>query len=310
MSTLSILHQLSHTFDTGKTLDIKWRLTQLNNFLRMLQKEEKNICSALKSDLGKSYFETFSCEIAVVRTEIINAINHLESWMKPTYTSNHLLNIGAISKIKSIPLGVVLIMGAWNYPIQLTLMPFVGAIAAGNCVVIKPGSYAKQTALWMANAIPTYFDNESIQVILGNRDTTTELLQFKFDHIFFTGSTKVGKIVAQAAAKHLTPVTLELGGKSPAVIDSSADLALSVKRIVWASFLNFGQTCVRPDFCLVEKSIAVKVINLMVDTIKEMYSLNPQKSPWFGRCINLNSFNRLKNLVTQSDKLIYDLCII
>ena len=306
MINTSSFNELKKTFNTKITLTTAWRRQQLRKLRKLFEIDGDLLIKAMKADLLRSDFESECCENLVIISEINTALDNLSQWMKPHVVGNSPINIGATSMIKPDPLGVILVLGAWNYPIQLTFAPVVGAIAAGNCVIIKPGSYAVNTAKVIEQLIPKYMDNNCIKVVTGNRETTQQLLEFPFDHIFFTGSTKVGKIIAGAAAKHLTPVTLELGGKSPVVIDATANIRHAANRIVWSSFINAGQTCVRPDFCLVEESIAQKFINQLKKTIEEFYTKNPQKSKFFGRCINDAAFSRLeKTILGEKDYLIY-----
>ena len=211
------------------------------------------------------------------------------------------INSFSSSYVQKDPLGVTLVMSAWNYPILLQLQPVVGAIAAGNCVVIKPASYAKNVAACISRLVTKYLDPDCIVAVQGNRHITNALLQQKFDMIFFTGSPFVGKVIAEAAAKNLTPVVLELGGKSPCVVDKSADIKIAARRAGWGALMNSGQTCVRPDYFLVHEDIADKFVKQLVETIKEFYGKDPQKSEWFGRLINASAFKRLATCV-EKDK--------
>lgn len=220
--------------------------------------------------------------------------------MTPKKTRNSALNIPCWSTTQRDPLGVVLIMGAWNYPMQLSLAPLVGAIAGGNCVVVKPGSYAIESSHALARAISKHLDNSCIKVLEGNREMTNALLNETFETTFFTGSAFVGKIVAQAAASHLRPCVLELGGKSPTIVDKSANLEHAVQRLIWGTFINGGQTCVRPDFVMVHEDVAEKFFKLCKRFVKEFYGDNAQGSEWFGRCINAGAFTRLKALLDAS----------
>jgi aldehyde dehydrogenase (NAD+) len=256
-------------------------------------------------DLHKSPLEGYLTELALVKAEIETALECLDEWMTPTKTGNSALNIPSWSTTQRDPLGVVLIMGAWNYPMQLTLAPLVGAIAGGNCVVVKPGSYAVESSHAMTQVISKYLDKECIRVVEGNREVTNALLKETFENIFFTGSAFVGKIVAQAAASNLRPCVLELGGKSPTIVDKSADLEHAAQRVIWGTFLNGGQTCVRPDFVMVHQDVADKFFVLCKKFITQHYGANPQKTEWFGRCINEQAFNRLKSLIeVTKDKII------
>jgi aldehyde dehydrogenase (NAD+) len=242
--------------------------------------------------LDRSPLEGFLTELALVKAEIETALQHLDEWMTPKKTRNSALNIPSWSTTQRDPLGVVLIMGAWNYPMQLSLAPLVGAIAGGNCVVVKPGSYAIDSSHALARAISKHLDNSCIKVVEGNREMTNALLNETFETTFFTGSAFVGKIVAQAAASHLRPCVLELGGKSPTIVDKSANLEHAAQRLIWGTFINGGQTCVRPDFVMVHEDVADAFFKLCKRFVKEFYGEDAQQSEWFGRCINTGAFTR------------------
>lgn len=284
-------------FDSDKTLPREWRLGQLKAFRRMLTEGHGELCEALKIDLHKAPFESFATELGVVLSEIDTAIAHLDEWMAPQYTDSSALNIPCWSYTQADPLGVVLVMGAWNYPIQLSLAPMVGAIAAGNCVLCKPGSYAPACSHTISRLVHKYLDRACIRVAEGDRAVTAALLDERFDKICFTGSGFVGKLVLEKAAKHLTPCILELGGKSPCLVDRSADLQHAAERLVWGTFLNSGQTCVRPDFLLVHEAVAERFLALLVETIKVFYSPDAQATEWYGRLINDKAWARLDGIV-------------
>jgi len=298
------MKDLRAAFATDKTRSIAWRKQQIGQLLKMLREGKGELCAAMKKDLHKSPFESFVTEISLVESECEEALAHLDQWVQPESTRTSALNWPGGSQTVRDPLGVVLVMGAWNYPTQLTLAPVVGALAGGNCVVIRPGSYAVETSHAICRLVDRYMDRECVRVAEGDRHLTTKILEQKFDTIFFTGSGFVGKIVAAAAAKHLTPTVLELGGKSPTIIDKSADLQHAAERVAWATFLNSGQTCVRPDFCLVHESVADKFIAAMKKTVREFYGEDPQKTEYFGRIINEKAYERLAGLVESGkDKI-------
>lgn len=297
----NIVSNLHQYFSTDKTRTVAWRLSQLNALDKLLTEGQNLICKALYEDLHKSLFEGYMQEIGLLKYEIYEAIQHLEEWMEEDLVTTNLFNAPAKSTVQKSPLGVVLVLGAWNYPLLLTLQPVVGAIAAGNCVVIKPPSYASATGKAITYLIQKYMDNEAIISIEGNRHITNKLLEQKFDMMFFTGSPYVGKVVAEAAAKQLCPVILELGGKSPCIITETADIYVSARRIAWGAFMNSGQTCVRPDYFMVHESVADDFINELVQVIKEFYENNPKTSEWYGRIINDSSFKRLNGYL-QNDK--------
>ena len=231
------------------------RISQLRALKCLIEENKDKLFAALKSDLNKHYIESEVSELMLVSSEIDDMLHELSEYMKPVKVATNLLSEPAWSYIYRDPLGVVLIIAPWNYPIQLLLSPLVGAIAGGNCVLLKPSELAKSCSNLMAELIPRYLDQKCIRVVEGGIETSTNILKQKFDLIFFTGSTPVGKIVMSAAAQHLTPVILELGGKSPVIVTADADIALAARRIVWGKFMNCGQTCVAPDYVLVDQGV-------------------------------------------------------
>lgn len=297
--------RLRQVFASDKTRSREWRLEQLNAMLRMMTEGRAELHAAIYKDLHKSPHEANLTEIDFTISEITHAIRHLDDWMAPKPAPVNLLNMPGTAATVFDPLGVVLIMGAWNYPILLTLSPLVGAIAAGNCAVIKPGSYAPETSHAMARLLSRYLDADTFVVCEGNRDVTDALLKQRFDMIFYTGSGFVGKLVAKAAAEHLTPVVLELGGKSPFIVAKCADLDLAATRLVWGSFLNSGQTCIRPDHCLVDEAVADKFLRLCKEKVVEMFTADPQKTENFGRIINDSAWERLNGILDKSRSNVY-----
>ena len=294
------VNRLRRTFRSDKTLSKEWRVGQLNTMLRMMEEGRTELQQAMYKDLHKSPHECDITEIDFTITEISHALRHIDEWMKPHREAISPLNMPGSGAVVYEPLGVSLIMGAWNYPVLLTFAPLVGSIAAGCCAVVKPGSYAPETSHVIAKLLTRYMDLDALVVCEGNRDVTNALLAQRFDMIFFTGSGFVGKLVAKAAAEHLTPVVLELGGKSPLIVDKTADLDLAASRLVWGTFLNSGQTCIRPDFGLIEASVADKFIELCRKKIVEYYSEDVQKSEFFGRVINKDAFERLRRIIESS----------
>jgi aldehyde dehydrogenase (NAD+) len=290
-------------FNSGKTKDLNFRSGQLRLLERLLSTNEDAICDALKRDMNKSKFEAYVGEIGMVANEITHAIRHLGSWAKPQRVRTPLIHFPASSCIHSEPLGIVLIIGPWNYPIQLLLSPLVGAISAGNCAMLKPSRHAPHTAKIIADMIGKNFDPEYVCVAAGAVDSS-QLLEERFDYIFFTGGAAVGKIVAAAAAKHLTPVTLELGGKSPCIVDSDAPLDVAARRITWGKFFNAGQTCVAPDYLLVDRVIKDPLLERIKTSITEFYGNDPLTSPDYARIINQRHFERLVGLLDQGDIVI------
>lgn len=295
---LSIKKQESF-FQEGKTLGFEVRKKLLKNLNSILAQHENEIYEALKLDLGKCDMEAFMTELGLVQSEISHTLKHLSGWMSPEWAATGLINFPASSKIVSEPYGVTLVIASWNYPFQLALAPAIGAIAAGNTCVIKPSELAPATSAILAKIINPNFDPGHFHVIEGAVEETTELLKHKWDYIFFTGGTQIGKIVYQAAAKYLTPVTLELGGKSPCIVHSSANLKISARRIVWGKFLNAGQTCVAPDYILVDEKVKDEFLNHLKAELEKMYGSNPIQNNEFGKIINGRHFARLQSYLSD-----------
>lgn len=245
---------------------------------------------ALKEDLGRHRQEAQLLEIEYLKNDLKNTLMHLDEWVKPEEPKKTIVNIMDKVRIYKDPFGVVLVMGAWNYPLQLTLLPVAGAIAAGNCVVIKPSEVSVACAKLIAEKLPKYLDNECYPVVVGGVKETTELLKEKFDYIFYTGSGRVGKIVYAAATENLTPVTLELGGKSPCYLDNTCDITTSTKRILWGKLINVGQTCIAPDYLICTKEVEKKFIEEAKKVLKEWYGNDSQTSPDLCRIVNKNHF--------------------
>jgi len=243
--------------------------------------------------MQKPAIEAYGSEILIILAEIKYVLKHLKAWTKPQKVPTPLSQFIASSYIYTEPLGVVLVISPWNYPFQLAIVPIIGAIAAGNCAIIKPSEYAPHTSALLAELIAKHFDPKFLAVVEGEVEASQALLAEKFDHIFFTGGTEVGRIVMGAAAKHLTPVTLELGGKSPAIIDADCDLDLAAKRMIWGKFYNAGQTCIAPDYVLVQESVKSAVMDKIEHYIQEFYGEQPQSSPDYARIINDRQFDRL-----------------
>ncbi|KAL7309968.1 hypothetical protein PS15m_010783 [Mucor circinelloides] len=298
----SIVAALRKEFNTGLTKDLKFRKQQLNNLQRFCEENKKALCEALWKDLRKHEMECDVGEISPIVDECKFMVKNLDAFSKPTHTSKrYLMNAADKTYIRKEAKGVVLVMGAWNYPVNLLLMPVVGAIAAGNCVVIKPSEVSQHTAELMATLLPKYLDPRTYTVVSGAVPETTALLENRFDHIFYTGNGQVGKIVMTAAAKHLTPVTLELGGKSPAFVTEDADVNITAHRLLWGKYFNNGQTCVAPDYVLCAKSKVDSLLEACRKTITEYYGENPQKSASYGRIVSTRQFDRLKGLLDGCD---------
>lgn len=282
-------------FKSHNTRSLDFRRKQLLHFKNLLAKNEDLLYSAIEKDFNKSTFETFGTELGVLHMEINKALKNLNQWSKKRRVSNNLINFPATSFVIPEPLGVSLIIGAWNYPYHLTLAPLIASMAAGNTAILKPSEIAPETSKAMAQLINENFPDHYLHLIEGGVKETTELLKLNFDKIFFTGSPRVGKIIYEAAAKHLTPVTLEMGGKSPAIVAGDSNLKVTAKRLVWGKFLNAGQTCVAPDYILVDKKVETALLNLLKKQIKAFdYSFENSN---YVQIINDNHFNRLINLM-------------
>ncbi len=300
MTVAQVFDAQQNFFNSNSTKDISWRLKQLSKLENLLKQNEEMLYEAIKDDFEKSQFETYVTELSFIYSEIAYTTKHLKSWAKRKKVATGLANFPARSYIIPEPLGTCLVIGAWNYPYQLSLLPAVAALAAGNTVIIKPSEMPARTAAAMAQIINTNFDPKILYVAEGAVEMTTELLKLKFDKIFFTGSTAVGKIIYKAAAENLVPVTLELGGKSPTFVVADADIEVTAQRIVWAKFLNAGQTCVAPDFIMVEKSIEQKFLNALKEEIEKRYSNIQVTDDHYLQIINDKNFARLTGLIDQS----------
>jgi aldehyde dehydrogenase (NAD+) len=285
--------RLDDYFATSATLPLSWRKHQLNAFLKLLRSEEKAITTALYQDLHKSEEEAFITEVGYLTKDVKYLLSHIDGWAKPRSVGTPLLAMPGKSMIKAEPLGTCLVIGAWNYPFQLALSPMLAAISAGNCVIIKPSELAPATSALIAKLLPKYLDMNAIAVVEGGKEPTSELLSLAFDKVFYTGGEKVGKIVMRAAAEHLTPVTLELGGKSPCIVDKNIDLSAACSRIVWGKLMNAGQTCIAPDYLMVHHSNLDDVVNMLKKVIVKQYSKDIEKNKYFGRIISQAHAERL-----------------
>jgi len=291
------IERLRKSFASGRTRPLQYRLKQLSALERMLKDCESEICQAVRMDLGRSELETRIIETSFIWREIAFAQKRLHRWARPERVRTPLLTQPSAASICREPFGVVLIIGPWNAPFQLVLAPLIGALAAGNCAVIKPSDLAPASSSLLAAELPRYLDLECIQVVEGGISESTALLAERFDYIFYTGNPRVGRIVLEAAAKHLTPVTLELGGKSPCIVDRSANLKASARRIVWGKLLNAGQVCVAPDYVLVDETVENALLMHMATAIKEFFGKNPRTSPHIARIVNQGHFRRLLRLI-------------
>lgn len=280
-------------FHTGKTKNISYRLDALHRLRAGIKRYEHKLLEALKADLNKSEYEAYTCEIGYVLEEIRFVNKHLRLWAKPQKVKTPITHIGSKGYIYSEPYGVALIISPWNYPFQLAIAPLIGAIAAGNCAVIKPSELTPRTSQVLEELITDIFPEEYIAVVQGGVETSQALLKEKYNTIFFTGSVTVGKIVMEAAAKHLTPVTLELGGKSPCIVHKDAHIKHAAKRIAWGKFLNGGQTCVAPDYVYVHYKIKDKFIEELKRSIKELYGEYPLNNPDYTHIVSERHYHRL-----------------
>ena len=294
-----IIRKQREFFATGKTKDVEWRIEQLKRLKQAVVDAQEAIVNAVKADLGRPEFEAYF-EVAAI-AEINYALKNIKSWVKPKKVPIGIDQLPASAQIYPEPLGVVLIIGPWNYPFQLMISPLTGAIAAGNCAVLKPSEIAANTSKVIADIVQKTFDPAYIAVVEGGVETSQQLLEEKFDHIFFTGGTAIGKIVMQAAAKHLTPVTLELGGKTPCIVDNDVDLKYAAKRITWGKYLNSGQTCIAPDYLLVDRRIKSELLTEIKKCVNEFYGDEPSQSPDYGRIISHRHFERLEPLLKDGE---------
>ena len=299
-----ILQQQNHFFSSGKTIPAEFRLKQLESLKEAMIRHEADLAAALKEDLGKSRMESYMCEIGLTLSELTWMQKHLRSLMRSKHVSTPAAQFAAKSFRSPSPYGTVLIMSPWNYPVLLTLDPLIDAIAAGNTAVVKPSAYAPCTFDVMKTMIEECFPAHYVAVVDGGRAENQALLQQRFDMIFFTGGKTVGREVLRHAAEYLTPVTLELGGKSPCIVDSTAKIRLAAKRIVFGKYLNCGQTCVAPDYILCDKRIRDELITAILAEIEKQFGKEPLKNPNYGKIINEKHFERILGLI-NGEKLVY-----
>lgn len=291
-------------FQTGVTRELRYRKHCLGLLLQNIQRYEKEICNALYQDLRKPEFESLSTEVYMVIKELRYTLKNLHRWAKPRRVRSSLLNFPSSDSLHHQPYGRVLIIAPFNYPFQLAIRPLIGALAAGNTVVLKPSEWCPHTAEIIQKIITETFPPGQVAVITGAVETTQELLRQPWDYIFFTGSTAVGKQVAQAAAHHLTPVTLELGGKSPCIVDATASIDIAARRIAFGKLINAGQTCIAPDYILVHRQVKDKLVAALIREIENFYGKNPQTSPDFPRIIHSRHLQRLVGYLTHQ-RVIY-----
>ena len=300
----AIVQRARDAFDSGRTRPLSWRRAQLDGMRKLLEDNSEQLLAALAADLGKPAAEGWVTDIGFTIGEIKLLQKNLRKWTRPERVSTPIVALPGSSHRVAEPLGVVAIISPWNYPIQLLLSPAAGAIAAGNSVVLKPSEIAPHTSTVITELIQRYLDPDAVQVIEGGVAETTELLAQRFDHIFYTGNGRIGRVVMEAAAKHLTPVTLELGGKSPTIVDATANLRVAARRIAWGKFLNAGQTCIAPDYLLVDKKVAPAFIGELRAAIKEFYGDDPKQSGDYARIVNGHHFNRLASMLESGSVVI------
>lgn len=298
-----VLSKQRRFFSSGQTKDIIFRKTALRRMLKWIKTHERDLLRALKVDLNKAPFEAYATEIGIVSDEIKYALKHLEKWSKDQKVPSPIKQFPSKSFIHREPFGVILIISPWNYPFQLTIAPLVAAVSAGNCAMVRPSSDAPETSKVIAAMIHNVFRKEHVTTILGGRQENEILLQKRFDHICFTGSAAIGKVVMAAASRHLTPVTLELGGKSPCIVDKTANIKLAAKRITWGKFLNAGQTCVAPDYVLVHESVKQALVREIKKYIQTFYGNQPCLCQEYPKIINKNHFLRLQGLMQDGNIL-------
>jgi acyl-CoA reductase-like NAD-dependent aldehyde dehydrogenase len=289
--------RLRETFDTGLTRPAEWRIQQIGRVRDMMRENADALAYALKLDVGKPELEAYAADIMTVADEARQVAKSVRKWMKPRKVKGAIQTFPSKSQIVSDPLGVVLIISPWNYPVQLLVSPLLGALAAGNCVVLKPSEVTPHVSRLLAELVPKYLDRDAVCLVEGGVEETTELLEQRFDHIMYTGNGTVGRVVMAAAAKHLTPVTLELGGKSPCYVDGSAKLKVAAQRIAWGKWLNAGQTCIAPDYLLVERGAEGPLLEALKTAITEFYGDDPRKSPDYGRIVNTRHHRRVASLL-------------
>ena len=291
-------------FASGITKNVNSRIQALKRLRQAIKEREESLCAAIGEDLGKSPSEAYMCEVGLPLSELTFQIRHLKGWARQKRHRTDLTNFHGKSFSLWEPYGCVLVMSPWNYPFLLTMEPLIGAVAAGNCCVAKPSAYSPKTSAAIRALIQDVFPAEYVTVVEGGRTENSALLEERFDYIFFTGGVTVGKLVMEKAAAHLTPVTLELGGKSPCIVDKTADLKLAASRIAFGKYLNCGQTCVAPDYLLIDKSVKQEFLKLFTQTLERMYGANPLENPNYGKIVNKKHFDRLVGLMDK-ERLIY-----
>ena len=299
----TLVHKQREFFNTQETKKITFRINALKKLRQAIKSQENTLNKAIWTDLHKSPYEFYLTETSIILQEIDYHIHHLNKWSKPQKAKTPFTLFPSKSYTLHEPFGIVLIIAPWNYPLQLLINPLIGAISAGNCAILKSSPYAPATSAALKKIITTHFEDKYIALVEGGRETNQQLLNQRFDYIFFTGSPALGRIVMEAAAKNLTPVTLELGGKSPCIVDKSADIHTAAKRVIWGKLINAGQTCIAPDYLLVHQDIKKQLLETLQNYIKIFFGNNPETSPDFGRIINEKAMQRLLKLL-ENGKII------
>lgn len=292
-----VVTRLRGTFEAGRTRPLAWRRRQLERLLDLLREGEQELLAALDADLGKPAIEGYATDVGFTASEVREYLKHLERWAAPERIPVPAKLRPAKARLHREPLGVALVIGPWNFPVQLLLVPMAGAIAAGNAVVGKPSEVAPHTSAVMARLVNRYLDPDAVAIVEGGVDEATALLDHRWDHIFYTGNGRVGRVVMAAAARHLTPVTLELGGKSPTIVDRSADVRIAARRVAWGKFLNAGQTCIAPDHVLVHEAVRDEFVDALRAAVHSFYGDDPHASDDYGRIVNDRHFTRLEGLL-------------
>jgi aldehyde dehydrogenase (NAD+) len=297
----AIVARLRAAFDAGRTRPLEWREQQLARLGALISERGEELVEAMRADFGKPVFEAWAADVGAAVLETKLARKSLRRWTRPEKVRTAASVWPARSRVVREPLGVVLVIAPWNYPVQLLFSPLVGALAAGNAVLLKPSEVTAHTSAALAKLVPQYLDPEAIALVEGGVEETTALLGERFDHIFYTGNGRVAQVVMEAAAKHLTPVTLELGGKSPCIVDRDADLAVAARRIAWGKWVNAGQTCIAPDYVLVHESREAELVEKLRAVVQGFYGADPKASPDFGRVVNERHHARLAALLRDGE---------
>lgn len=291
-------------FASGATIDVDFRIKSLRKLQAVIKRREAEINAAIQADLGKSAFESYMCEVGLTLSELSCQLKHVRKWAKPQRVASDLANFPSTYRTVAEPYGEVLVMSPWNYPFLLTIEPLIGAVAAGNCCVVKPSAYSPTTSDCMASIIAEVFDPAHVTCILGGREENSILLEQRWDYIFFTGSPSVGKLVMSKASRFLTPISLELGGKSPCIITRDCDLELAATRLAFGKWLNVGQTCIAPDYVLCDESVHDEFVELLKAEVAKMYGKDALANPNYGKIVNRKHYERVRGLIDE-DKVAY-----